>query len=90
MDTETVITGGDFETLYAALVADAVPVKLPANFFTLTQFQADTGLARVTAARNLGALVTDGQLKTRRVILDGHIQRIYWFQNDDEVVENGV
>jgi hypothetical protein len=84
MDTEIVNVGGDFETLYAALVAEQC-VQLPEHYFTCAQFANDTGLAHMTALRILEARVKAGVLATRMVSLEGHASRIYWFTNVEKV-----
>jgi hypothetical protein len=83
MDTETVITGGDFATLYAALVAEQ-RAQLPKNYFTIARFREDTGSSCMTATRILEKLVEAGKLATCRAILDGHITRIFWFPEEAE------
>jgi len=72
------VEGLTFGQLYADLVA-ACTQELPADYFTLRQFRADTGTSERVALKELGRLVECGKLETMLATIDGRQLRIWWF-----------
>lgn len=75
--------GLTYEDLYADLI-DAQRDALPELYFTLNQFIKDTGLSYWVARKRLASRVENGSLGTRLANINGHSQRIWWFNGQGE------
>ena len=67
---------------YAEMYADLIraqTVSLPENYFTLSRFCKDTSLTGWVARKVLAERVESGELDTMCTGIDGHYQRIWWF-----------
>ena len=75
METDNNLT---WKELYADLVA-ANTQTLPENYFSCRQYAEDVKMSVGAAGRILARLVEAGTLETKKVLVDGHHQHIYWF-----------
>lgn len=91
--TRTAEEGSDstltYEQLYSDLLeAATTSATLPEGAFSMQDFIDDSKLPPTTARRFLGQRVRSGILGTRRVTVDGHQQRYYWFIGDAQLGGN--
>jgi len=60
-------------------LCEARQEALPAHYFTRRKYEADSGSTKYAVMRILNAKVQEGTLQTRKALIDGHLQHIYWF-----------